>query len=800
MATYEIHEFSTGIKAEISSDGSWRSRGYKVGEYMNSTLSQIPYVVERAIANNMFAVSKDRHSQNPTFVGREIRGNNGEPDWSVVAVVTPGGDEYARFNSFYRYFLCQGADRLWVILDAIDDYCRQYGRVPIFNPSEIKEIGKPKRHTVNKKPSVKLSFTKEKPFILKPGELSKLQIINAMAEKIANGKPVSWAYDVEAVEQVGQFLVIQAADDRAYQLLGNASTNNPRAMLPPGVDEARIKTAIKGLMGGSPIRQEWIQVLLQSDRVTPENWKTIFDDLGATTGIKQKNSNPQTVRLLTLRAILVPETLPEYLEWFGIDGKASKKEDDRQKISLEFQGKLKNDISQLEPLIDETMKSVLEQILTKKISIPAFSWLLTAPKSLWSSYKQPLIENIKSDLKSIGKSLGNPESSSLIYGDSVWQNLSSSWERRNTKANKYYQPFADLFEKLGDYELASYFYQVSKGVVPKNVFREAFGNKDEHDIWGLTLKREITWDERLISWLTRYSLYLAIIILLVLTHSYSYVLGLSKGEDKKNSEQVVQRSSNGKTLQQARQEGYEEGKNDGYEEGFQAAQSIPNSDVMTRSEMVIALEKFETTVAVMEELVARLTDRLMQKFPQAERQTIRNGVINEVKTIIRKPNLNYSSAIQGNENDKKQLIDAIYLYQKDTGERGYGYIDDNFETDERIEEKVKDALLFNFAKRTKQALENLIKELLEDKTLKDKNVYRTQIIDAIKKTLVGIDDYTNVMEKGNPQDVEKFVNSIRQYQGGGDGIIDYNQKTYRRLKEDVKKQVLKELLPVQENF
>ncbi|MDY6802802.1 MAG: hypothetical protein SXA11_03215 [Cyanobacteriota bacterium] len=141
MPTFLIHEFSTSINAEILPDGKWISKGYKVGEYMNSTLSQIPHVVQRAISNKMFEVSKDRKSQKPTFVGREIRGNNGEPDWSVVAVVTPGGDEYGRFNSFYRYFLCQGADRLWVILDAIDDYWRKYGRQPIFNPSEIKEIG-----------------------------------------------------------------------------------------------------------------------------------------------------------------------------------------------------------------------------------------------------------------------------------------------------------------------------------------------------------------------------------------------------------------------------------------------------------------------------------------------------------------------------------------------------------------------------------------------------------------------------------------------------------------------------------
>ena len=87
MTIYDIHEFSSGINVETLPDRRWISRGYKVGEYMNSTLSQIPYVVERAIANDMFKVFKDRKSQKPTFMGREVRGNNGSPGWSVIAVV-----------------------------------------------------------------------------------------------------------------------------------------------------------------------------------------------------------------------------------------------------------------------------------------------------------------------------------------------------------------------------------------------------------------------------------------------------------------------------------------------------------------------------------------------------------------------------------------------------------------------------------------------------------------------------------------------------------------------------------------
>ena len=789
MPTYNIHEFSTGINVETWPDGSWISRGYKVGEYMNSTLSQIPLVVQRAIANKMFEVSKDSHSQKPTFVGREVRGKNADPAWSVVAVVTPGSDDYGLFNSFYRYILCQGVDRLWVILDAIDNYSQKYGRLPIFNPSEIKEIGKPNYHNISNKPLVTLpselnSLTSnyQRALILQPGQVSDLQTINAVAEKIANGQLVSWAYDVEAVERARRFLVIQAADEKAYQDLiriGNASIDNLSS-----VDEPSIELAIKGLIGGSQIKQEWIQALLQNEQVTSDHCQTIFDDQGAHTRIKQRNYSPQMVRLLTLRAIIIPDTLPEYLEWFGIDGKNKGKGDNKQKVSLEFQGQLKKHILQLEPLIDGSMKSVLEQILKKKISIPAFSWLLTAQKSLWSSYRASLLQNVRDDLEAIDNYLNSsddsPSEPSFACGDSIWKNLQSGLPGPNYRYS-YYQPFADLFERLGDYQLASYFYQVSKGVVPKNLFLKAFKNKDKSDLWGLTLNREVTWDEHLINLLRRYSLSLAAIFILVLTNLFSYMLGLqSKGK-------IGLKNSNGETLEQAReageQEGYDKGYQVGYQEGLNAAIQVEIIPPMTK-----ASSEFSTTATVMEALVKRLTNQLTEKFIQADPQIMRNQVIKEIKTIIGNPNLDYSSAIQGNENYKKQLIEAIYWYQANTGEKGYGYIDDNFETDERIEKEVNNTLLFNFANRTKPALEKLIEELLQDNSLRQKNIDRIQIINAIKNTFVGIKDYTATIEEGKPKEVEKFVNSIQQYQNGGDGIINYGKQTYQRLKEEIKTQ------------
>ena len=798
MHTYNIHEFSTGINVETLPDGSWRSRGYKVGEYMNSTLSQIPLVVQRAIANNLFEVSKDRKSQKPTFVGREVRGNNGAPGWSVIAVVTPGGDEYGRFNSFYRYILCQGADRLWVILDVINGYWQKYGRPPIFNPSEIKELGKPNHHNISNKPLVTLPSelnalvsNYQRPLILQPGKVSDLQTINAMAEKIANGKPVSWAYDVQAVEHAERFLVIQAADEKAYQglrTIGNASINNPKGMLPSDVDGAAIETAIKALIGGSPIKQEWIQALLQGDQVTSDHWKTIFDDQGAHTGIKQRNSSPQMVRLLTLRAIILPNTLPEYLEWFSIDGKNKRKEDNKQKVSLEFQGQLKKHILQLKPLIDESMKSVLEQILSKKISIPAFSWLLTAQKSLWSSYRTSLLQNVRQDLEAIDNDLNSddsPSEPSFACGDLIWRKL-QSWLLRPNHRYSYYQPFADLFERLGDCKLASYFYQVSIEVVPKKLFRKAFGNQDESNLFGLTLKREITWEEHLIRWLIKNSLRLTAAITLLITHYLAYLIG-QQGNGIPQVEKPDEQQ-----LRIAYNQGYSKGQEDAINQIEKTTPSPSPSIPVTaprdifETDMKTALDQFPQSLRAIDKITSDLASLEVAKLQTLKKQK----VIQKIQNILTNDSaLNYEQATtklyflipgkQKREEARKKWVKAIYSYQQKNQEK-LKYLPNGYMSPD---DSTANLLKCNVAKSLNWKWQDLPKNCLSEMTENKKNIAASKekfnkiTYKAISRIISELQNefiYSGADEEAIHQTIRETIGDVNkiEYQDAREGKTD----------------------------
>ncbi|NER02642.1 MAG: hypothetical protein F6K17_08390, partial [Okeania sp. SIO3C4] len=704
METIEIHEFSTGIIPEILPDGKWISRGFKVGEYMNLTLPQIPHSVGRAIANKGFEVSKDRNSQEPTFVGRVVLSiNNEEPDYSVVAVVTTGQDEYGRSTSFYRYFLCAGKDNIWQILDWINTQ-QQQGINPVFNPSETKEIGKPNQYTVTTKSEINLPTEWQNwlssqviPVII-PTELSDLQIINKMAEIKAKDLSISWAYNVEAIERLEQFIIIHPANTEVEANLSQTQTKvmkNPR-YISTNIDEAAIETAIKGLISGSQIKQEWVENLIlkiQNGQVTSKYLNNLFDNLGASNAVKQGNANAQMVRLLTLRAIFIPETLPEYLNWLNITGDG-KKEDEKQKISLKLQSQLKNYQKLLDQLIAAGMNYAFYQILGGKISVPAFCWLLKTKSSLWSAYSSIIKQQVRHDLEyleSLGNNLLNTnidqEIEQLNYGNTIWKKLISHLKSRRDRCN-YYQPFAELFSQLPDHELAAYFHQLSNGKVPKLIFTSAFPKLKsiyEIRIFGLNVRQELTVSDRMIISIKKYGVPVAVTFLLLLSHGLSFVLGYQVS--KLDTRTIAEPKKNEPSP---------------FSEEQLTDSSTKNVSVISSEKMEKALDNFPTTRSVIREIVRELeTEILSQNSTVVTVEEARLKTIQAIKQILENDiKLQYAGVIEDElltEPEKyleaqKQWIEAIYSYQQKFFSSGFGYIEPDKQTAGRLKCNVADLL------------------------------------------------------------------------------------------------------------
>lgn len=405
MDTIEIHEFSTYREGQ--------TLGFQVGEFGNSTLRELPLPVEKAISDQLFQIAEGTESYDPAVIGRVVLGNK-QSDWSAIAIVTRGRDEGGGEFPAYRYFLSQGADRLWMILDWIEQYEKLRGRLPVFNPKERKGPGQQEVHMVGRKPKVNLdrgwqNWLSEStaPLLVEPSQNVTPQMINRMAElKATRHQAVSWADNVVALARPESFIIIQTATESAYQQLTEIKEDLV-------VDDGRLPAAegdleglyseIKALIGNVQVRQDRVQSLastLEDKQVTKAQWSEIFNRLGASKAF-MGIPHASDARLLTLRAIALPETLPEFLKWLHPEDDRNK-ETPQQIASAKFQFQLRiHEYRRLEPLLAEGIRIALEQLIDRKLPVENVAWLLTTKEGLWSKYRENLYENIRDDLKII---------------------------------------------------------------------------------------------------------------------------------------------------------------------------------------------------------------------------------------------------------------------------------------------------------------------------------------------------------------------------------------------------------------
>ncbi|MBD0389216.1 MAG: hypothetical protein ICV54_22640 [Nostoc sp. C3-bin3] len=536
----EIHEFSTGIRAEKTANGGWVSLGF-TGQYMNCTLERIPEAVERSIANREFAVTEGASTEQPAIIGRVL--GTGEDAWSVMAVVTRGRDEKGRSVSVYRYFLCQGDKNLRLL---IADWENQ--NKPTFKPSDHKSVGQ--SHSFDGSSSLphlpleakELPFDQPQPILLLPEQRYDLATINTLALRKFNtnnnGQPVSWAFNVEALKQPHRFQVIQPASDRAYQILQRAIAHVPQVSAPVVVDEEALKSALRSLMNSSQVKPEAVQVIaeaLGNQQITSKYWHSLFDGQGAATAIKQKIYTSQMVRLVTLRAMVIPETLPEFLAWLNVkEGK-----NENRTISLEFQDAAAiRDVFPKDKLL-AGLKLIIPKLLKPNDITPeVMYWLIKENGGAWFAVQNDFIEQILSDLQLIHKTIeakAKIDKKSFNFEHTIWEELISSHSRSQ---NSDYEPLAELFSYLEKYKISAYFYQVSYGVVPQNIFIKAFPNSTgryrKFAKLGLTLKKELSLVEKIIYFLLQeFIVPIQIVIPLVFV---VFMGGLMIGS-KKNSNQ-----------------------------------------------------------------------------------------------------------------------------------------------------------------------------------------------------------------------------------------------------------------------
>ncbi|NET30025.1 hypothetical protein [Okeania sp. SIO1I7] len=479
----DIHEFSTGIEVKGTPNG-WESGGF-TGEYMNRTIDPIPQAVLDSIANRQFALAEGVVTADPAMVGRVVRGY-GEI-WSVVAVVTRGRDDRGRGVSLYRYFLSQGDGRIETIL-------LWMGKPRVFNPFDRRDIGQP--HQANLSPKeVRLTeefreMLNQSLPILVPNEKPCAALrLNEMTRNLPPNDDRAWAYKVAMLERPEYFQVIYPADDQAEMVIREVL--NRRQSLPVLTSgESGIKTAIKAVTNVR-VRREHIETLenaLGNSQLNDKYWESILDKEGASQAFRENLYGDRYVRLLTLKAMLIPQFLPYFLDWLA----ESKEWKTHYATSLSLQKwmlreapKFTDDFSNLSERLKFGICYVID-CLVDEPQILKQSQLLLTDSGLWSQlYQKSLSKELEAVLSLMGNYIEKRQK----------QNLQSlrvqypQWSRLLNKINKFWYPpeqhdpnyksLAKLFEKVGTARLVAIFYQIGEGSVPKPLFDKLSTNKSE---------------------------------------------------------------------------------------------------------------------------------------------------------------------------------------------------------------------------------------------------------------------------------------------------------------------------------
>ena len=706
LATVKIYEFSTGIQAEETPDGGWVSRGF-TGEYMNKTIDPIPVAIQSAIANREFAVAEGASSDEPAIIGREVRG--GGQDWSAIAVVTRGRDDKGRKPTMYRYFFCEGAGNLSKILS----WMNTQRPLPIFSPFDRKVVEQPTIYQDLSQPLPSLRselnnlLANNAPIIVSFLEPCPPLIINQMATEKARqiGQPVAWAYKAEALEQPRSFQVIQPASEKAEQLLQRAIASTPQYSAPIA-GEQEVKSAIKGLISRDKVKLDQVQAIETAiNQIQDNDWEAIFNGQGASQALKQGIYSPQMVRLLTLRAMVIPQKLPEFLDWM----QKREKQEEHYQVSEVFQSEITNfftqnsgQVSYILSQVDRGVKLIIPHLIDRPELLNPTVWLLNAPSGIWRKLYARLSQNIKNELTlknpqfARSHNLTQMQNHQSTINDDRWKQLFNElkvyWQNRSYPPDEKYLPLAELFSGLEETEITAFFYHVSLGCVPKKIFfqlnREGWNSNVF--VYGLRIKKQVGVAEFLFVSIIKIGLkkmpIALVIVLLVLTFFGGFWSGGALKGSKKLEESPGPYSHNSEL---ADQPGIPNRERSLPEEAPQVSKPTkvePNNlQIEPQYQEGMKKEVFQETVTTIDKIIKEVRTK-NQNIPNDE-------ITNTLNNVLGIKDLSYENAKKGDPKERVKLVKALYQYQEKEFGEPLGFINNGRKkTIEQLKKDIQDRL------------------------------------------------------------------------------------------------------------
>ncbi|MBP0020074.1 MAG: hypothetical protein J7647_21285 [Cyanobacteria bacterium SBLK] len=502
--------------------------------------------------------------------------------------------------------------------------------------------------------------------------------LNEMAKQMAkcNGGPIAWAFKVEALEQPRMFQVIQPGSDRAEDLLRRALASQPRLTTPIAGEQA-IKNAVKGLT--RKVKPEALLVLdnaLENPAIDERFWEGIFNGQGADKARSQGLYSEQMVKLLTLRGMILPETLPEFVQWMKA---RSGKQKEHWEICSHFQSEIcsyfqsevlieSNQLLQLRNCRENAVRgvrSLIPRVINKPELVSAVVWFLASSQRIWGYwYKEKVRDEIENDL-SLMSQFVRQKNNNLDFQttqDQSWkkilEDIAIFWQIQANPRKKF-EPLADLFSQLRNPKIAALFYQICFHAVPKEIVFELRSRGYHSEVYGIHINREVGIFEQLSNFILKLGEIIMplpyVIFLMIFMLSGGFFAGaqLTKIEP---TEQYTNQRKTSSTYRQNSQNNFEQDNFKNSQSQTSTNSNISNNEIDTKI-LANANKKFDLTIQNLTALINEL--KVESNLPE-------NEIVQELKQVLKaeqSDSLDYATAKTGNIQEKNKWIKAIYNYQ-----------------------------------------------------------------------------------------------------------------------------------------
>jgi hypothetical protein len=434
------------------------------------------------------------------MVGREVSGYGEQ--WSVVAVVTRGKDDRGRPVSLYRYFLTPTVGAIEGILRWM--VTRQ---IWVFDPFDSQILGQPHRtQFVHKDIPLQEHFrslvSEETPIVIPATIACNPLVLNRFTQELQSPGGMAWAYNVAALERPEYFQAIYPMDAKAEGILRQARVSRAASGTPiPG--DTKIQAAIKAFMNGR-LKTDHVEVLenaLKTPEIDEKYWTKVLDKQGASQARSGGLYSERNIRLLTLKAIVVPKSLPDFLLWLNQSKDSESHGQASYKAQLDILKKIGNKIENIPEIgknLEQGLCHLIPYLVQNSKILEEACVLLESQNGLWwSQFRKSLYPKLENDLELMRKNVYGQKNlpfQATQYPE--WKNflsqLTSVWQFDSVQKRQYL-PLAEWFEAAKTPKLAAFFYQVSKKEVPKALFFRVSNQEWYDQLFGIRIRREMDW-------------------------------------------------------------------------------------------------------------------------------------------------------------------------------------------------------------------------------------------------------------------------------------------------------------------